>query len=181
MTSARSVAEQFLSALEDRRWTDAARLVDPRTALMFVAQHRALRRFQSGDEEESTETRFPGPFAQLGDRDKFSALDPVPALARFLEAQDPASILAQAGNPDAPATRLILAACSETGDHIATARFIRDSAAPEPPGGRLMTLLEIDGAWRITDVDVAPLGGGYLVLNNASFARLLADFQQGDP
>jgi hypothetical protein len=183
--SAVEIARRFLALLDARRWGDAAELVHADTAERFRTQQMELARLQSSSLASRSvvgETRFLAPHSLLRGTAAAAATEPATAiLARFAEAMDPASVLAAIApghsGPEPRITRTVLS-FRQTSAGTARAEFRLEWEHGRPGSIHALALERAPEGWRIRDVDLAPLGGGRLLLTDAEFAVLKALFAE---
>lgn len=180
--SAVETARRFVSLLDARRWRDAAELVHADTAERFRTQQLELARLQApvaANKPAGPETSFPSPRSIFGGAAAATEAPATVLLARFAEAFDPASVLAAAAPGNAgPAARVVrtILSCAESTGGTARAEFRLEWEHGRPGSVHPLALERTPEGWRIRDADLAPLGGGRLVLPDAEFAALRALF-----
>jgi hypothetical protein len=193
------VAQAFLSALDDGRWSDAAELIDPETAERFRRQHVELLRLQErvprsgGPSMLDTVFRGPAELAGVGSAAELEALSPVELLARFAEALDPVRVVRGEHAFDPPAAgeefsrvatprlqRIVLGCRTED---EATARveyrteWLEDGRREAGPGEiHSLTLHYTPHGWRVRDADLTGTGEGRIWLPDEGFTHLRAAF-----
>lgn len=169
-----ATARSFLAALDDRRWHDAARLVDSRTAERFRGFWIARLESEAADDvpdDGPSDTRFISATELLHVPDAASAahLTATEMLARVAEALMPDTALRRAG---APADQVA----------IRVTRTLIDLAPPQPEGTRVryriewrqgeivsdrgvhtLELTRTSAGWAVLDADLGGHGGGHII------------------
>lgn len=164
-------ARSFLVALDERRWHDAAALVDPQTAERFRGFWLARLESEAADDvpdDVLSDTRFISATGLLHVPDAASAaqLTAAEILARVAEALHPDNVLRRAGAPAGEGA-------------IRVTRTLIDSVPPPPEGTRVryrmewrqgktvsdrgvhtLELTRTSAGWAIRDADLGGHGGG---------------------
>lgn len=172
--SPEGTARSFLAALDERRWHDAAALVDPRTAERFRGFWLARLESEAADgvpDDVPSDTRFLSATGLLRVPDAASAahLTAAEILARVAEALHPENVLRRAGAPAGEGA-------------IRVTRTLIDSAPPPPEGMRVryrmewrqgeivtdrgvhtLELTRTSAGWAVRDADLGGHGGGHIV------------------
>lgn len=170
-----SISRQFLSALAEGRWEEAADLISPESAerlraqLLYVTRQVAYPPLP----HDATDTAFRSPLQllHLQDADALQSLPVRELLVRWMRALHPAG-----GEPDDPKLGVplrienVFLDCRELTPSLVETRY---RAEWYSGGGRRMaghdseqtlTLAHTQGGWRIVDVDLAGSGHGHLVV-----------------
>jgi hypothetical protein len=182
--TAAEVAQRFLALLDARHWRQAAELVHTESADRFRAQQLELLRLQSTalpSKPGVGETRFESPGSLFGSMATAGAQPATVLLARFAEVMDPVSVLAAAAPGyagQAPRVTRTLVSCTERDDGTARAEFRLAWEHARPGSLHGLALERAPGGWRIREADLAPLGGGRLLLPHAEFAALCDVFAE---
>lgn len=169
-----ATARSFLAALDDQRWHDAARLVDPRTAERFRGFWIARLESEAADDvpdDVPSDTRFISAteLLRVPDAARAAHLTATEMLARVAEALVPDTALQGAG---APADEVA----------IRVTRTLIDSAPPGPEGMRVryriewrqgevvsdrgvhtLELTRTSAGWAVRDADLGGHGGGHIM------------------
>jgi hypothetical protein len=172
--SPEGTAQSFLAALDERRWHDAAALVDPRTAERFRGFWIARLESEASDDVPDgvpSDTRFISAIELLRVPDAASAtyLTATEILARVAEAHNPDDVLRRAGTPAGEGA-------------IRVTRTLIDSGLPPSEGMRVryriewrqgeivndrgvhtLELTRTSAGWAVRDADLGGYGGGHIV------------------
>jgi hypothetical protein len=172
--SPEAVAGAFLAALDDRRWHDAARLVDPRTAERFHAFWLARLESEAADgapDDVPSDTRFASTAELLGVEDAADAahLTATELLARLAEALHPDDALRRAGALASDgAIRVIRTPVDSThvepdGMRVRYRIEWRQGEIASDRGVHTLELVRTPTGWAVRDADLGGYGGGHIL------------------
>jgi hypothetical protein len=168
------VARAFLAALDERRWHDAAVLVDSQTLERFRAwsiKLLDLRSHQPAQPGES-DTFFIPATALMGVADAATAkrLSATQLLARVAENVHPENVLRhhKLGQSEEIRITRTLVGVERASGNRATARYQTewwhgDSRNEATAGVHTLDLVQTSTGWRIRDADLSGHGGGHIL------------------
>lgn len=168
------VARAFLAALDERRWHDAALLVDSQTLERFRAVMIKFLDLQARlpAQPADSDTYFIPLTEMLGVADAAAAerLSATQLLAHFAESSHPENVLRHHPNAqpeEIRITRTLLEVEPVIADY-ATARYQTEwwhgaSRNKETTGVHALELVRTSSGWRIRDADLSGYGGGHIL------------------
>jgi hypothetical protein len=168
------VARAFLAALDERRWHDAAALVDPQTLERFrtvMIKILDLQARQPAPPAES-DTYFIPLTTQLGVADAAAAerSSATQLLAHLAESSHPDNVFGHHGMGQPEGIRIVrtLVGVEPTSSDRATAHYRIEWSHGNPydnegAGVHALELAHTPGGWRIRDADLSGYGGGHIL------------------
>lgn len=168
------VACAFLAALDERRWHDAAVLVDPQTLERFrtvMIRVLDLQARQSAPPANS-DTYFIPLTTQLGVADAAAAerLSATQLMAHLAENSHPDNVFGQHGMGQSEEIRITrtLVGVEPTSPDRATAHYRIEWSHGNPydeetSGVHAFELVRTPSGWRIRDADLSGYGGGHIL------------------
>lgn len=172
--SPEGTARSFLAALDDQRWHDAARLVDPRTAERFRGFWIARLESEAVDDVPDavpSDTRFASAagLLRVGDAASAAHLTATEILARVAEALHPDNVLRRAGAPAGEGairvTRTLIDAAPPPQEGMRVRYRIewRQGEVVSDRGVHTLDLTRISAGWAVRDADLGGHGGGHIL------------------
>lgn len=177
-----ALARAFFSALDGRRWREAAALIHPETAERFRSHQveRIREEERSEASRQRAETIFT-PAASLVGVATAAEAEALPAtelLARFAEALDPAAVLRRVDGPGASPRlqlRRTVLTRSPAGAGRARVEYRTEWLDGEHrhhamSGVHVLTAAWTDEGWRVRDVDLGGRGEGHILPPDQHFS-----------
>ena len=175
-----AVAKQFLAALDDERWPDAAQWLHPEAAEAFRRQQVDLIRMGEKwpQAPSSSDFRFTGhtDLLRVRNASEAEALSGAEMFDRFAAAVGP-----NAGRPGETPLRLrriilgVHRTASDTTVRYRTEVYAGGTPLPHFPWWkdvREMSLRSTPEGWRVRDVNLGVSGGGHLLLSRGQMVLL---------
>jgi|GEM_PF-5028857 len=180
--SPEDVARAFLAALDERRWHDAALLVDPQILERFRARMIELLdlRDRQPEQPSDSDTFFIPATTLLGVADPVAAerLSATQLLAHLAESCHPENVLRHHGNAQPEEVRITraLVGVEPVSADRATARYQTewwhgDRRNEATAGVHALELVRTSSGWRVRDTDLSGYGGGHILPLDDSSAR----------